>query len=339
MRPGFVTRLIDFFHSADAAAPVIRTLTTPVVDYRALTEASLDMICHVQLTNGNIKFTYTSSACPDIVGWSCEELLELSPADLFTEESMVIIGADVAKIRAGHHSSSVVVEAICKDGRNVWLENKVRVLNEESEGVMTVIVSMRDVTERKLLQDQLAQQAMFDGLTGIHNRRAFDEAIARESRIALRDGLPLSLILIDIDHFKLLNDHYGHQLGDDCLRAVASSIRASVKRSQDFVARYGGEEFAALLPATDMAGAAIVANEIRAAVEDLKIPNAGNVSAGRVITVSCGVSTSLCRRGGTVELPAGLVSVADSALYKAKSKGRNCVVASPFMTSNEFLVA
>ena len=304
----------------------------PEVDYLSMMEHSLDMICHVRLRKGKIEFTYTSPAVEEMLGWSCEEFLELSPADIFTAEAMSIIGADIAKLRSGFMTSSVVVEAVRKDGQPIWLENKVRVIEEEIAGVMTVIVSMRDVTERKSLHDQLQKEAMMDGLTGIPNRRAFDEALEREWNRAVRTGLPLSLVMIDVDHFKLMNDTYGHQVGDDCLRAVAEAMRRAVKRSTDFVARYGGEEFAAVLPGTDMAGAALVAHEIREAVEGLRIAHAE--ASGGVVTVSCGVSTGIVKSGCVAITPEFLISSADMALYKAKRNGRNRVDISLALTAD-----
>jgi diguanylate cyclase (GGDEF)-like protein/PAS domain S-box-containing protein len=317
-----ITRLFRKQSSPASEGTAMKAIPVEV-DYRSMMEHSLDMICHVRLINGKIKFTYTSPACGELLGWSCEEFLGLSAADIFTNESMAIIGADIAKIKSGFRTSSVLVEAVRKDGQHIWLENKVRVIEGETAGVTTVIVSMRDVTERKSLQDRLEKQAMMDGLTGISNRRAFGETLEREWNRAVRTGGPLSLVMIDVDRFKLMNDAYGHQVGDECLRAVAVALRMAVKRSTDFVARYGGEEFVALLPGTDMAGAAIVAHEIREAVEGLRFPHAE--TSGGVVTVSCGVSTGNVKAGSLVITPEILINSADIALYKAKLNGRNRV--------------
>jgi diguanylate cyclase (GGDEF)-like protein len=188
---------------------------------------------------------------------------------------------------------------------------------------------MRDVTERKLLLDQLAQQALIDGLTQISNRRAFDEAIQREWKRSLRTAQPLSLVLIDLDFFKLMNDRYGHQSGDDCLREVAKAVRRTAQRPEDVVARYGGEELAVLLPATDLEGAEHLARSACDAVESLRIPLAGNPVAGGVVTVSCGVSTALARLEPPRCMPEALLLAADGALYQSKAQGRNRVTALP----------
>jgi diguanylate cyclase (GGDEF)-like protein len=221
----------------------------------------------------------------------------------------------------------VIAEAVRKDGRHIWLENKVRVLDRDANGTMRVAVYLRDVTDRKLLQDRLAQMAFLDGLTGIQNRRAFDLALEKEWKRAVRSGEPLSLILLDVDHFKIFNDTYGHLAGDDCLRAIAGAMRICVRRPDDVVARFGGEELAVLLPGTPADGAEEVAQRLCAKVMDLGVPHSGNDGRG-IVTMSGGVSTAVACPGGRARMPQGLLAAADAALYKAKSLGRNQVAAS-----------
>ena len=178
------------------------------------------------------------------------------------------------------------------------------------------------VGREKLLREQtmeLRSQTFADGLTGIANRRHFDVAIEREHRRARRSGTPLSLLMIDIDHFKAYNDHYGHQKGDQCLIAVAAALDALLKRSTDLMARYGGEEFAMILPDTDTAQAAQMAEAIRARTEQLAIPHAHGGANGHV-TVSIGVATQQADLAVDV---ATLIGAADGALYQAKKNGRN----------------
>jgi diguanylate cyclase (GGDEF)-like protein len=166
--------------------------------------------------------------------------------------------------------------------------------------------------------------SLTDGLTGLLNRRAFDAALDREWKRTLREGSQTSLLLLDIDHFKEFNDQYGHQVGDDCLRAVAASLKAAA-RATDIIARYGGEEIAVILPSTDTAGAVEVAEKMRSAVEALRLTHEGRPEGGEHVTASIGAATALARQGGTISLPEGLLLAADTALYKAKTGGRNGV--------------
>jgi len=170
---------------------------------------------------------------------------------------------------------------------------------------------------------QLLRLASIDGLTGLANRRSFDETLDEEWRRARRNHTPLSLALIDIDYFKLYNDHYGHQAGDDCLKAVAGTLAHAAERPGELVARYGGEEFAVVLPLCDAATARALAEKMRSRVSELALPHAGS-RIGNHVTISCGVATVLSDNS---EMPdeAALITAADQALYAAKEAGRNRV--------------
>jgi diguanylate cyclase (GGDEF)-like protein len=160
-----------------------------------------------------------------------------------------------------------------------------------------------------------------DGLTGIANRRHFDEALDREWRRGIREEFALSLLLIDIDFFKGYNDHYGHQSGDDCLRRVAQTLAETFKRPSDLVARYGGEEFVVIASATDATGAAFMAERLRSRIEEMCIPHAAS-TYGSCVTVSIGVATIVPTFENSMET---LIASADEALYQAKREGRNCL--------------
>ena len=302
------------------------------VDFQMLLEGSLDMVWLARVKASTHQYVYCSPSTTPVLGWTPAELVNMTPGDVFTPEAMSIIADDVKKITHGEQNTMVVVEAVRKDGAHIWLENKVRVLCRDVDGWMTVAIYLRDVTERELLQDRLAHMAFVDGLTGIDNRRSFDQAIDREWKRTLRTGSPLSLILLDVDHFKLFNDTYGHQVGDDCLRAIACAVRACVKRPEDLVARYGGEELAVLLPNTETDGAELLANRLCLAVTELRIPHSCNGGRG-IVTISGGVSTAISRAGGSIKMPEGLLIAADSALYKAKNLGRNQVATSVLLAS------
>lgn len=167
----------------------------------------------------------------------------------------------------------------------------------------------------------LEQLSISDPLTGLYNRRYFDEALEREWRAAQRSGMPLSLLYLDIDHFKLYNDTYGHNAGDRCLVLVAAVISSSVRRPYDVCARYGGEEFVALLPGTDVERADAIAEKIRAGIAATCITRDPPGTAGRV-TVSIGIAGGLT---GEMPGPQWLVEAADNAMYTAKRDGRDRV--------------
>jgi diguanylate cyclase (GGDEF)-like protein len=170
-------------------------------------------------------------------------------------------------------------------------------------------------------KSELQRLSSLDGLTGITNRRRFDELLEQETKRSTRDATFLSLILVDIDAFKPYNDRYGHLAGDECLKKVAVALRDSVQRAGDAVARYGGEEFVAILPATDGAGAKAVAEAMRRAVESLNVEHAASPAGSRV-TVSLGVATGILDEKA---VPAALIDAADQALYESKKAGRNRV--------------
>ncbi|MGV3550545.1 diguanylate cyclase [Rhizobium sp.] len=202
-----------------------------------------------------------------------------------------------------------------------WLSVRTRRAHDGSTFV--VVADITAIKQSEMSLKQLASEmkglAETDALTGIANRRVFDETISRECARSSRTGAPLSLLLVDVDRFKKYNDSYGHPAGDDCLKTVGKCLRAAAKRPTDVVARYGGEEFALLLPETALDDAARLAEEFRAALAELALPH--GASEFGVVTASVGVATMA---GGNPFLnPAELVAHADEALYRAKSAGRN----------------
>ena len=186
---------------------------------------------------------------------------------------------------------------------------------------------VRSQVRIKQLADQLREMAARDGLTSLGNRRALDERLRREWRRCLRSAKPLSVLLLDVDHFKLFNDSCGHMAGDDALRRVGAALAAAFQRPGDFVARYGGEEFMVVAPETEQAGAIEMAEQILRLVRDLAIRHPA--APGKLITVSIGVSTFVPPKGvpdsSLVAHTEYLVGSADKALYQAKSGGRNRV--------------
>jgi len=181
--------------------------------------------------------------------------------------------------------------------------------------------SLVDMTHQlNAANKELQRLSTTDGLTGIPNRRMFDELSAREWRRCERMKKPVALVMIDIDNFKLFNDEYGHQAGDDCLRAVAGQVVGGAPRASDLAARYGGEEFVLVLGETDVDGARWVAEKVRQHVNDLGILHA---TPKRRVTISCGVASVMPQRGLSLDI---LLRSADQALYQAKAAGRDKVV-------------
>lgn len=203
----------------------------------------------------------------------------------------------------------------------VVLAAKVRAMQR----ILQMRNSLVDLTHR--LDDmnrELVRLSTVDSLTGVANRRRFDEVLYKEWRRAMRRQYPITLMMCDIDFFKQYNDAQGHQAGDECIRAVARAIEETLKRPGDLVARYGGEEFAAILPDTDFEGAQMVAESVRNAVAELGIPHGRSAVSSRV-TLSIGAACTIPKRGAPA-VGDELIEAADKALYAAKSAGRNRVV-------------
>ena len=186
----------------------------------------------------------------------------------------------------------------------------------------------RDISDRKHLELNLELFALIAGLTGLANRRAFDQAINEEVERSMRSGRPLAMLMIDADQFKRFNDDYGHLAGDVCLKSIASVVAMAARRPGDLAARYGGEEMVLLLPDTSLESARAIAANLCRQVEGLRIPHARNLP-WKMATISIGVSAmdpGAEKRSYTSEW---LISTADMALYDAKTRGRNQAIAAP----------
>lgn len=209
-------------------------------------------------------------------------------------------------------------------GNRLYLAIDAGPIFDDQGKLVAVVETLRDMTEQKLAQIALQNLASCDGLTGIANRRSFDDRLQLEWLRSQRENQPLSLMLMDVDFFKRYNDNYGHQQGDECLRQVATTMATSIFRPADMAARYGGEEFVIIMPNTHGTGALAVAERVCERIRALAIPHAHSDVAEHV-TASIGVATVIPQ----ADHPATrLVSAADVALYSAKNSGRNRVVAS-----------
>lgn len=223
-----------------------------------------------------------------------------------------------------------IEEGIAAGGDDYLLKPISEVVLAAKMRAMQRIIQMRQsllVLTRKLdsANQELKRLTSLDGLTGIPNRRHFDEVLDREWRRAMRQGDELSILMCDIDFFKLYNDTFGHQAGDECLCKVAQALTASMDRGGDLLARYGGEEFVAVLPGTSLSGASHVAAQMRKAINELALEHPGS-PVGHV-TASFGVASAVAMPETN---PQNIVGAADRALYKAKNAGRNRV----FQTSS-----
>lgn len=287
---------------------------------RMLAEHCVDVIARV---GPDMRFSYVSPSVERMFMMPATSVIGRHIADFVLPEDMPeIVKATLRLAEEGGTTATATVRATRGDGTHIWVELcSSRILDGAGTQSGDRAVILRDVSERKALEDELRSMAMKDGLTGLANRRAFDEALATQWRRTVREGTHMSLLLIDIDNFKAFNDGYGHQVGDDCLRAVSGALSTKGFRAGDTVARYGGEEIAIILPDADQQCAQAVAERIRAAVEALAIPH--NPAIGGSVTVSIGAATALIREGGSADMPHSLLSAADRALYQAKAEGRN----------------
>ena len=302
-------------------------------DFKFLAENSADVICRV---TPDYRMVYVSPASVTVLGWTPEEVRAMPPFALVLPEDAPAIRAAIEGGREEGSHIPCAGRVRKKDGTIVWIEATGRHRRDPMTGELTeTVVVLRDVTARKLQEDQLSMLARTDGLTGLANRRAFDEALEREWKRTLRDASPLSLFLLDIDHFKEFNDAYGHQVGDDCLRTVAMTVRDAVCRSMDIVARYGGEEIGVILPSTAAKGAFGIAEAMRHSIEALGFSHVKNVKGNGVVTASIGVATAFARHGGSMTMPESLLMSADHALYKAKRDGRNRVATTLLIASQD----
>ncbi|HEY9668309.1 MAG TPA: diguanylate cyclase, partial [Coleofasciculaceae cyanobacterium] len=209
----------------------------------------------------------------------------------------------------------------CSESRQ-WQPLEIDLLKSLATQVAIAIQQSSLFEQLQAANHELQRLACVDGLTQVANRRQFDEYLKAEWRRLAREQQPLSLILCDIDYFKLYNDTYGHLAGDACLQQVAGVLRQTLMRPADLVARYGGEEFAMILPNTDAQGAAFVAEAVRQGVLNLAIPHARS-SASQSVSLSLGVA---CQVPNVNNSPQQLISAADNGLYQAKAQGRNRVV-------------
>lgn len=299
--------------------------------FRLLAEHGSDV---VSLHDPSGRIRYVSPSCERILGFTAHEVTGMGPFALVHEDDRDRLQRHFEALLRGDPVTAIVCRMLHKTGRYLWLEMMWRSMSDGDGRVVRLQASSRDITERKenerQLEDarrrlqanqeslleanqRLAALASHDGLTGLKNRRAFDERMVEELARIRRSGQPVSLLLLDIDHFKAFNDSFGHPRGDEVLRAVARLFSRAI-RDTDIAVRFGGEEFAIILPNTRLAGAQETGERLRHAI-------ASAAWEDRPITVSVGAATA---ESPDVTL-AEFIEQADRALYRSKQAGRNRV--------------
>lgn len=335
--------LIRVLRAGGREALAGRRLRESEARYRMLAENSHDVIWTADIPTR--RYTYVSPSVSEMTGYAAEEMIGEPFDSWLTSDSAARLAREVdlrlRRIAAGDRGASVLVselEMLGKDGGQISVEVVSSYLLDEDGVARTILGITRNISERKAaesalkesnrqlharieeigrLQVALQELAVRDSLTGLYNRRYLDETLEREVSRARREGIPLSLVMLDIDYFKRVNDGYGHQVGDEVLRVLATTLSADI-RAEDVACRYGGEEFLILLPNMPLEAAVQRAEAWRAAVERLSIAHGDFRLA---FTISLGVS-AYPDHGKT---PDELTRCADQALYKAKRDGRNQV--------------
>jgi diguanylate cyclase (GGDEF)-like protein/PAS domain S-box-containing protein len=300
-----------------------RRLSEMVSIHRLIAENSRDVII---LSDFDEHPYYVSPAIQGLWGWEPGQLMRMDLLDLVHPEDLARVAAALREMRAGSEGAMVEHRVRKQNGEYTWVEASLRTIRDPVTRVSTGVLQMvRDIGERKRAETQLEAAyhavealAVEDALTGLANRRRFDEMLAREWRRGSRDRGPLSLLLLDVDHFKAYNDTYGHVQGDSCLRLIAEVAMDTVMRTGDLVARYGGEEFAIVLPSTHADAAFRIAHQISAALRSRCVPH--ETTPARIVTISIGCATLIPNLDQSEQT---LVELADKALYSAKNAGRN----------------
>jgi diguanylate cyclase (GGDEF)-like protein/PAS domain S-box-containing protein len=293
--------------------------------YRFITDNSTDIISYI---NPDGTYEYMSPSCTELLGYNQNEIVNQSMFAFIHPEDMEEISKTFAEAQSHIDFASLTHRYRKKDGSFLWLETNARTIRnkkQELEGVVTVSrdISKRMEKEENLLKtnEMLRYLSNYDPLTDIPNRRYFEQTLKDEWNRTMRQRLPLSLLMIDIDNFKKYNDFYGHQAGDSCIQQIAKAIKMTLKRPGDFVARFGGEEFVVLLPETDLNGAQHIGESLLSAMEELQIPTQVS-EISQYVTLSIGCATQL---PSDQHKPENLIKQADKNLYLAKEEGKNLV--------------
>ena len=306
--------------------------------YRLLADNSGDAIICTGLDG---RHSYASPAYWSMIGWRPQDLLS-NPGRHIHPDDQTIIAAGHRRLLLGEPIVSSRYRYLRPDGSVIWAELRARLAASSPGSLPEFIASIRDITKQKTIEDELAEantelsaMTLTDPLTGIANRRHFEQTLRKEWNRAMRNGSELALVMVDVDHFKIFNDLYGHLAGDECLRAMARALAGAVLRPGDLVARFGGEEFVVVLPETAADTAALVARRMADNLRDAAIVHAGNATG--LVTISAGVASCVPDLNSA---STHLIETADTVLYRAKANGRNRIaVADPHPPHRAVLAA
>lgn len=321
-----------------AAAMVILYSVSVVIENLRCTERRLEEIAilHKLVTDNSRDIImlcdfdgvphYISPAVGVLTGYKPSETMRRGFADVIHPGDLPRMLTLIRTLQQGAETGTIEYRVKVKNGNYIWVEGSLRTLRDARSEMCTGLLQIvRDISGRKVAEQQLAEayraveaMAITDALTGLANRRRFDQCLTNEWRRGMRDRKPLSLLLIDADVFKTYNDAYGHLRGDNCLKQIAEAIQDVIARPGDLVARFGGEEFAVILPNTSAPGAFQLAQDICAVMRNRQLPHAGNPAG--IVTVSTGCATLVPHLG---HHSLSLIDCADQALYQAKRSGRN----------------
>jgi len=304
------------------------TFAVSLMEHLVIPTFVLDAQCKVLIWN---------RACERLTGLSASELIGTSDhwrafyneprdclADLIAQNRV----DEVKSLYSQHESSMLTGYGLYAEnwctmpqlGTRLYLAINAGAIYEGDGKLIAVVETIRDMTIQKQAQMALQELATRDGLTGLANRRCFDDTLQSEWRRAMRSSQLISILMIDVDYFKQYNDTYGHLQGDECLKLIATAMAGVIHRVSDLVARYGGEEFVVILPGNSLDGTRIVAEKIRLAIEKLKLTH--EKSDKNIVTVSIGGAAVIASQASD---SANLLAAADAALYRAKHSGRNRV--------------
>lgn len=297
--------------------------------YRTLLESTRAIPWRIDWATGT--FSYIGPQIEALLGWTQASWVDIDDwADRIHDDDRERAREYCISQSAAGNDHEVDYRARTRDGNYVWLRDVIHILHNEAGEIEALIGFMFDIDERRQNEEKLARLqkeleglSYQDALTGLANRRRFNEVLEREWAGGSRNATPVALIMLDIDHFKQYNDHYGHIQGDDCLRRVAAALTATAGRPHDLVCRFGGEEFVVVLPATDHDAAMGLAHKCRELIRTAAIEHAG-AKPESLLTVSMGVAA--CVPGREYEDATDLLHEADHRLYAAKRAGRDRII-------------